>query len=128
MKRIHLIPCALAVCLGFVACEEYPGAYIPLEGFLPEVLYVRLTDPAKADSMLTEADMGATVCLVGNNLRAVRELYFNDRKAELNTSFITDHTLVVAIPGSLPQKVDNKMYMITASGATVTHDFGVRIP
>lgn len=75
---------------SLVACEDEPDKY-EVAGGLPTVKYVRLTDPAAADSLLIGQYMSNTVCLVGDNLRSIYELYFNDQKAILNTSYITDH-------------------------------------
>ena len=55
--------------------------------------------------------MANTICLVGENLRSVYELYFNDQKAILHTSYITDHTLMVDVPKEIPSVVTDKIYM-----------------
>ena len=72
--------------------------------------------------------MDNQICIVGENLRSIYELWFNDRKAILNTSFITDNTLIVTVPGELPGKVTNMMYMVTASRDTVKYEFNVLVP
>ncbi|KAA6341535.1 hypothetical protein EZS27_010652 [termite gut metagenome] len=110
----------VAVCLGYTACEEYPDAFEATNG-APEVVYVRITDVASADSLLDGAFLGNTICLVGNNLRSVHEIYFNDQKAILNTGFITDHTLIVVVPKGIPEKVTNKIYLITAKQDTIVY-------
>lgn len=68
------------------------------------------------------------VCLVGDNLRSIYELYFNDQKATLNTSYMTDHTVLVDIPKNIPEEVTNKIYMVTKSGEKVDFDFSVMVP
>ena len=117
---------ALALCLG-VACEEYPDAYKATKG-IPEVLYVRIPDVAAADSLLDGAFLGNTICIVGNNLRSVHELYFNDQKAILNTSLITDNTLIVTLPSAIPAEVTDNMYLITAAKDTVAYPFKSKVP
>ena len=84
--------------------------------------------PEEADSLLVGAYLGNTVCLVGDNLRSIYELYFNDQKATLNTSYMTDHTILVDIPKNIPEEVTNKIYMVTKSGAKVDFDFSVMVP
>ena len=80
---------AAVVVAGFsmAACEDEPDKY-EVAGGKPTLKYVRVPDPAAADSLLTGAYMANTICLVGENLRSVYELYFNDQKAILNTSYI----------------------------------------
>ncbi|MDR0814795.1 MAG: glycan-binding surface protein [Bacteroidales bacterium] len=130
MKRqstYQILMLTAVLCLILPSCKEYPDAYEPTKGS-PEVLYVRLPDAAKADSLLDGAFLGNTICLVGNNLRSIKELYFNDRQAVLNTGFITDHTLIVTVPKDIPEKVTNKVYMTTTSGATVEYPFFTKVP
>ena len=57
-----------------------------------------------------------------------RFIYAKYRKAILNTSFITDNTLIVTVPSELPGKVTNMMYMVTASRDTVKYEFNVLVP
>ena len=66
--------------------------------------------------------MANTICLVGENLRSVYELYFNDQKAILNTSYITDHTLMVDVPKEIPSVVTDKIYMVTKAKDTIDYD------
>lgn len=119
---------ALAVtgCL-MTACEDQPDKYEIADG-VPMLKYVRSPLPEEADSLLVGAYLGNTVCLVGDNLRSIYELYFNDQKATLNTSYMTDHTILVDIPKNIPEEVTNKIYMITKSGDKVDFDFNVMVP
>lgn len=118
-----------AVCSGFAvtSCEDEPDKYEIADG-LPTVHYVRMTDSEVADSLITEAYMANTICLVGENLRSVYELYFNDQKAVLNTSLITDNTLIVDIPSAIPGVVTDKMALVNRDKDTVFYDFGVIVP
>lgn len=119
---------ALAVmgCL-MTACEDQPDKYEIADG-VPTLKYVRSPLPEEADSLLVGAYLGNTVCLVGDNLRSIYELYFNDQKATLNTSYMTGHTILVDIPKNIPEEVTNKIYMVTKSGAKVDFDFSVMVP
>ena len=115
---------AAAAVLGFASCEQQPDAFELADG-VPTVHYVRYAD---RDVLIDQAFMGEVVCFVGENLCSVHQLYFNDQKAVLNTSFITENTLVAAVPGNLPVEKTDKVYMITKSGDTVSVDFRVMLP
>lgn len=119
---------ALAMMGCFMtACEDQPDKYEIADG-VPTLKYVRSPLPEEADSLLVGAYLGNTVCLVGDNLRSIYELYFNDQKATLNTSYMTDHTILVDIPKNIPEEVTNKIYMVAKSGAKVDFDFSVMVP
>ncbi len=125
MKRyIRTIMLAAAVAVGFSSCNDYPDAFVQAEG-VPTVHAVRYADQ---DVLIDQAFMGEIVCLMGDNLRSIHELYFNDQKALLNTSYMTDNTLVVAVPGAIPVDKTDKIYMITAALDTLDYDFKVLMP
>ena len=113
-----------ATALGFASCEDYPDAFELADG-VPTIHGIRYAD---RDVLIQQAYMGEVICFMGENLCSVRELYFNDLKAVLNTSFMTEHTLVAAVPSNLPGKRTDKVYMITKDKDTVTVDFKVMLP
>lgn len=117
----------LACCLTFVSCNDQPDKF-EMTGGIPTIKYVRLTDPEKSDSLLDKAYMETTVCLVGDNLRSVHKLWFNDQQAVLNTSLITDNTLIVNIPSKIPQEISNKIFIETRDGQMCDYDFTVLVP
>ena len=132
MKNIHYLKyiAVLAISMAgyaLTSCEDEPDAFRLADG-VPVIRYIRPVDVASSDSLMTGAYMDNQICLVGENLRSIYELWFNDQRAILNTSYITDNTLIVTVPGTIPGEVSNKIYMITASGETVTYDFEVIIP
>lgn len=129
MKIYNKILLAAAVVSGLfaVSCEDQPDAF-KLAGGVPTVNYIRSVDIEQADVLLTGAYMGNQICLVGENLRSIHELWFNDQKAVLNTSLITDNTLIVSVPNVIPTEVSNKIYMHTRDGEIVTYDFSILIP
>ncbi len=129
MKNINKILAVLALAAGFaaVSCEDEPDRYRIAEG-IPEVHYIRPVNVEAADSLLTGAYMDNMICMVGENLRSIYELWFNDQKAILNTSYMTDNTLLVTVPGTIPSLVSDKIYMITVAKDTVTYDFNVLVP
>ena len=113
--------------VAMTSCEDEPDKYEIAEG-LPTVHYVRLPDPEVADSLITGASLSNTICIVGDNLRSVYELYFNDQKAILNTSLMTDHTIIVDVPSTIPSVVTDKMYLVNINKDTVMYDFSTIVP
>lgn len=103
------------------------GKYEMTDG-VPTIYYIRPPDVNKADSLLVGAYMGETICIVGDNLTSIQELYFNDIKALLNINFITKNTLFVTVPKDVPNEKLDKIIMVLKSGEKVNHDFIVRIP
>jgi hypothetical protein len=120
---------AAALVLGVtaVSCEDEPDKFEPTSG-VPVVKYVRVCDPNKSDSLVVGAYLNNTICLVGDNLTSIHEMYFNEHKAILNTSYITDHTLIVDVPNEIPYEVTDKIYMINWANDTITYDFKVQVP
>lgn len=116
-----------AMGLALSSCDDTPNAFELTDG-VPTIKFVRTTDPAAADSLITGAFLDKTICLVGENLTSIREMYFNDQKAILNISLITDNTLVVDVPGNIPATVTNKIYMTTKDGSQVEYPFQVKVP
>jgi len=126
MKHINNIMAFLAVSAGFLAvsCEDQPDAFKATDG-VPTVHFVRYADQ---DVVITQAFMEENICLVGDNLRSINQLWFNDQQATLNTSYMTDNTLLVSVPKTMAVDVTDKIYMITPSKDTVTYDFKVLAP
>ena len=118
---------ALTAVLVVPACNDNPDAYEIADG-KPTVSYVRVPDVLSSDSLVTHAFMGTTIAIVGENMRSVKELWFNDRQAILNTSLITPTVLIVSVPNTIPDNVTNKMYLVNQKGDTVQYDFGVDVP
>ncbi|MCM1502801.1 MAG: glycan-binding surface protein [Bacteroidales bacterium] len=133
MKNIYeyLKPLALtgAIVSGFAitSCQDEPDKYRMTDG-LPVVHYVRPVNVEASDSLLTGAYMDNMICIVGENLRSTYELWFNDQKAILNTSYITDNTLLVTVPSTIPALVTDNMYFVTTAKDTVKYGFNVLVP
>jgi len=118
---------AVGALVATTACDDEPDKY-EIAGGTPTVNYIRPVSLASSDSLLTEASMGTTVCIVGENLRSITALSFNDQAAVLNTSYMTDHTMIVTVPTEIPNDVTDKIYMVNNSEDTTTFDFHVIIP
>lgn len=137
MNKILLLSLAVAT-MGLTSCKDEPDKY-EISGGTPAVYYIRClssevvgnqddeTTKYTNGELVESAYPASTLCLVGDNLRSVTEIYFNDLKANLNTSYITDNTLIVNVPNSVPNEVSDKMYLITSGKDTVAIDFQVII-
>jgi len=128
-----------AAGLMMTSCKDQPDKY-EVAGGKPTVYYIRcLSSEVKgnndaADTHYTNGELvesaspQSTLALIGSNLRSVYEIWFNDKKAILNTSYMTDNALLVDVPKSVPRKVTDKIYLVTQSKDTVAVDFKVVIP
>ena len=116
-----------SAALTITSCKDQPEAYEVTDG-TPSIHFIRPVSAASADSIITSASMRSTICIVGENLRSITSLLFNDQQAVLNTSYMTDHTVIVTVPNGIPDKVTDKIYMATRNQDTVTYDFHVVIP
>ena len=117
----------VAAGAGFTSCEDEPDKY-EVAGGTPTIDYVRPVDAASKDSLLTAASLNNTICIVGRNLRSVTKINFNDQAAVLNTSYMTDNTIIVTVPKAIPNKVSDKIYFITSKQDTVAYDFKTIVP
>ena len=103
---------------------DYPDRFKPTKG-VPSISYIRYAD---RDLIIDQASMEESICIVGDNLKSIHDIYFNDQAAVLNTSYITDHTLIVAVPKTLPTVQDDKIHFITRDSTVVLYDFKVLPP
>ena len=130
MKKAYNILILFAVFIttvGFTSCADEPDKYKVADG-TPTISYIRPVDIASSDSLLTGAYMDNEICIVGENLRSIVEMYFNDQKAQLIPSLITDNTLIVTVPGTIPGEVFNKIFMHNNKGEVTEYDFKVLVP
>ena len=133
MKYYHQI-CSLlltaliaATSFSLQSCKDQPDEYESTGG-QPTINYIRPAKASAGDSLLVQAYPQAYICLVGSNLTSIQQIYFNDKKAVLNTSFITENTLIVQVPSAIPDVVSDKIYLITTSHDTLSYDFHLVIP
>lgn len=135
-----LLFAALALAgLTLSSCNDQPDEY-KVAGGKPTVNYIRCLSSEvhnnnDAEDMkytngefVVEASPQSTLAIIGENLRSVYEVYFNDQKAILNTSYITDKSLIIDVPKTVPHEVTDKIYLKTRSGEVVEYDFHVVIP
>lgn len=111
--------------LLFQACDNTDEPV----GVMPEISYIRMTEAAVSDSLVTHAFMGSTVAIMGTNLENVDEIWFNDQKAFVNFSFVTPTTIIVTVPDVIPSTVTNLMFLINSNKIdTLKYPFGVDVP
>ncbi len=127
INRIMFAVALAAVSAGFASCADEPDKY-ETTGGIPTIDYIRPVDAASKDSLLTAASLNNTICIVGRNLRSVKAIDFNDQQAVLNTSYMTDNTIIVTVPKAIPNKVSDKIYFITTRNDTVDYDFKTIVP
>lgn len=114
-----------ATMIGVLSCSKDDPQ--PNNG-TPLVSYIRSTDPALSDSLLTGSFMGSLVPIVGENLGNTKALWFNDQQATLNPAYITDKTILVNVPSTVPTVVTDKMRLVFGDGSELLYDFKVNVP
>jgi hypothetical protein len=125
VSTITLIMFTLFTCVLFQACERNESS----GGAIPVINYVRITDAAKSDSLVTHAFMGSTIAIIGENLQDVDEIWFNNQKAFVNFSFVTRTSIIVTVPNVIPSTVTNLMLLINSNKTdTLKYPFGVDVP
>ncbi len=108
----------------FQACEGNEDDML-----MPEIFYIRKTDPAKSDSLVAHAFMGDNIAIIGKNLGYVDEIWFNDQRAALNPNLVTATSILVSVPEVIPSTVTNYLYLINMNKKdTLKYTFGVDVP
>ena len=101
-----LITCQVAL---FTSCEDEPDKYEISDG-TPTIRYIRPVNIESADSILSGAFMDNNICIVGENLRSITKMFFNDQEAKLVPSLITDNTMIVTVPSQIPGEVQQDLH------------------
>ena len=113
--------------LLFTACDQ-PNVNDKDSESIPSIKYIRPTDPATQDQLLTSAAMGDVIAIIGEGLEGVVSLKFNDIEAELNPALITANSIVCSVPAVMPTEITNTITLTTGVGNVVVYDFAVEIP
>lgn len=125
MKSIHKILLVLLVTASamsiFISCTKNES-----EG-TPSISYIRITRPESSDSLLVSAGQGQLVAIVGNNLKDAVEVWFNDQQSRLTPTYITNTTILVAVPSQIPLSVNNTLKIVFKNGYELKHNFTVDI-
>lgn len=117
--------------LGLSSCKDSDG-----DGFgTPEITGVRVTDPAKADSLFTKSGAGQMVAIIGRNLSDIRHIYICDQEVGFNSTMNTANSVIVTIPSEkdgfqLPafnSELKKQIRIVTSHGEA-SYDFVVTPP
>jgi hypothetical protein len=121
-KLIPLLIIAIIIVAGFASCNNEDA----VKG-VPQISYIRLTNPASSDSLLAAAGQGQLIAIIGDNLQDTREIWFNDQQASLTPTYITKTSILVTVPSHIPLAIDNKLKIIFANGDSLLYNFKVSI-
>ncbi len=128
MKTIQKTILVLTVALGLAgilsSCNK--NGDLPNNG-VPRINYVRITNPASSDSLLVGAKQGNLIAIVGDNLQNTVEAWFNDQKANLTSTYISNTAILVNVPSPIPLKINNKLKLVFANRDSLLYDFKVQI-
>lgn len=122
-KNIFFLLIAFAMTGTFVSCSDDD---LPNSG-KPMISYVRVTNPDASDSLVASAWQGSMIAIVGQNLGGARELWINDRMANLTPTLITSTTIITRVPSRIPNEINNMMKIIFGNGDSLMYDFEVNI-
>lgn len=94
---------------------------------LPSIMFVLWMQPART---LCSQKLLSTIpsVLWVETSRSVTKINFNDQAAVLNTSYMTDNTIIVTVPKNIPGKVTDKIYFITNNKDTLDYNFKTVVP
>lgn len=121
----HVLLFFLGSIFFLAACqdEEQMGTGAPV------IERVRLTDTtqASADTSLSQATLGSTIAIVGQNLASAQYVYLNDYEIPVNSAYATDQYLIVQVVDSVPTvatrpNVSNQLRVVTPYGQA-TYEF-----
>src|SRR5574344_212339 len=114
----------------FTSCKDDDSA-----SGTPEITGVRVTDPTKADSLFTKSSATSMIAIIGNNLAGATAVYINDQSVYLNSTYNTDHSIIVTIPSeenglkvsAFNSDVPDEIKVVTSHG-TATYSFKITAP
>ena len=123
-KSILLLTMAVAVAGIYSSCKK---SDTQANTGVPRIKYVRITDPKSSDSLLVGAFQGNLIAIVGENLQNAREVWFNDQKASLTPTYITNTSILVSVPNPIPKEITNKLKIIFSNNDSLKYDFKVQV-
>jgi len=97
IENIRLLAFLMAFCSLFViaSCQDDEG------GDVPVIHYLRVTDPALADSTFTDVNPGTMIAVIGENLYGVQKVFINDQEVSFNANLGTSTSLIITVPAEL---------------------------
>ena len=119
-KTLTLLFLAIATISIYTSCEKDVAGQ-------PRITYVRITAPESSDSLLVGAGQGRLIAIMGENLGKTVEAWFNDQRAVLTPTYITNTSILVSVPTQIPLVITNKIKLIFSDGTQLLYDFVVQI-
>lgn len=124
MKTRTIILFGICAVLFSACTEDYLREHG--NGKPAQIEYVRLCDPAKADSAIHEAEMLSTIAIIGTNLQSVNTILFGETEAALNMSLVSEKAIIVTVPFSL--NISENMRLVTVDKQITDYPFRAFIP
>jgi len=93
----------------------------------PYISYVRVANPASADSLLVAAGQGQLVAIVGNNLQNTQQVWFNDLQSVLTPTYISKTCVFASVPSTIPADITDQLKLVFANGDSLLYPFKVTI-
>ncbi|HET7896112.1 MAG TPA: IPT/TIG domain-containing protein, partial [Flavisolibacter sp.] len=115
-KIILLLLMTVGVVSTFLSCKKDENTGTPV------INYVRVTRPEASDSLLVGAGQGQLIAIVGENLQEAQEVWFNDQRAMLTPTYITNTSILVSVPAQIPTTVNNKLKIVFKNGYVLLHN------
>lgn len=125
MKKQFIVILALLAIIG-VGCKNDNNPTVKGNGRPAQIDYIRITDPAKADSAIHEAEKLQMIVIVGSNLQAVNRVLFDDVEAYLNPAYITANTILLTVPFS--ENRTERLSVITSDNLQTDMPFVTYMP
>ncbi|MBL3655607.1 glycan-binding surface protein [Fulvivirga sediminis] len=127
MKTVYInwlyICMILCVSTLYIGCSDDDE----VNGGQPRIRFVRMTDPASSDSLLVASYQSNMVAIMGENLDKTVEVWFNDKKAGLLPTFVTNTSILTTIPAELPEVITDQLKLIFDNGDSLMYDFSIEI-
>ena len=120
IQSILIFTMAIAVAGFYTSCKKTDNGE-------PRIKYVRVTNPVSSDSLLIGAYQGNLIAIIGENLQGAAEIWFNDQKASLTPTYITNTSILVSVPSAIPKVITNKIKIVFTNGVILLYDFKVQI-
>lgn len=98
--RLFLIGLLVLPFLVVVSCQNDDDA-------MPVIHYVRVTDPAKADSTFTDVNPGTMIVVIGEHLGGTQKVYINDQEVSFNRNYVTSTSIILTVPAELELTGEN---------------------
>lgn len=84
---------ALLTAFSVASCQDDEDG-----GGAPVIHYVRVTDPALADSTFTDAQPGTMIAVIGERLGGLQAVYINGYEVSINSTLATSTCIILTIP------------------------------